>query len=103
MSEQRERIAFDRTFTPEEFANIRVGRIPQAMEDKWFVFLENGWLYFHRSWTGYCICQVKIVETDTGWQVVEAWVNRDNSPCRLQNAGEDSELLTNVFQWSLGI
>ena len=32
------------------------------MEDKWFIFMENGILYFHRSWTGVCIYQVHFDE-----------------------------------------
>lgn len=103
MPERREQLAFDRIFTPEEFAKIRVGHIPQEMEDKWFVFFEEDVLYFHRSWTGYCIFQLKLEEAGKGWHVVEAWVSRDRSQYKSRDAEEDLELLTQLFRWSLGI
>ena len=46
------------------------------MDDKWFVFLENNWLYFHRSWTGACIYQVRFMPNGEKYNVTEAWVNR---------------------------
>ena len=103
MPERREQLAFERTFTAEEFAKIEAGHIPEEMEDKWFVYFEDDWLYFHRSWTGYCIFQLRLIEADEGWHVAEAWVSRDESQYGLQEAEEDLELLTNVFRWSLGI
>jgi hypothetical protein len=36
-------------FTPEEFAKIAEGLIPQEMEDKWYIHLEDNALYFNRS------------------------------------------------------
>lgn len=51
--------------------------IPEVMEDKWFIYLENNWLYFHRSWTGFCIYQLSIEPVTDGYKVVESWVNRD--------------------------
>ena len=103
MSERRERIAFDRTFTPEEFAKISRGCVPKEMEDKWFVFLEDNWLYFHRSWTGDCIFQLKLEEGAKGWHSVEAWASRDESQYASQGADEDLKLLTSVLRGSLGI
>lgn len=46
------------------------------MDDKWFVFLEDDWLYFHRSWTGVCIYQVKFKAAEERHQIIEVWVNR---------------------------
>ena len=34
---------------------IRAGHIPEMMEDKWFIYWQDDRLFFHRSWTGYCI------------------------------------------------
>lgn len=46
-------IPFDRRFTAEELERVKLGVIPQEMEDHWSIFFEKGWLYFVRSWTGY--------------------------------------------------
>lgn len=51
--------------------------IPFSMEDKWFVFYEEPWLYLHRSWTGMCVFQVRFELIDGMYRVVEALVNRD--------------------------
>ena len=51
-------ITLDRTYAADEFARIKEGDVPQEMEDKWFAFYEEPWLYLHRSWTGFGIYQV---------------------------------------------
>lgn len=103
MPVRRERLDFDRVFTSEEFAKIKAGHIPQEMEDKWFIFFEDNWLYFHRSWTGYCIFQMRLDEGANGWHVAEAWVSRVESQFRAIDTKEALELLTNLFRWDLGI
>jgi hypothetical protein len=47
------------------------------MEDKWFIFLEEDWLYFHRSWTGLCIYQIRLERNENGYIVAEALANRE--------------------------
>lgn len=74
---QRQLLTIDRTYSPEEFSRLREGRVPQVMEDKWFVFYEEPWLHLHRSWTGHCIYQVRFEVTANGARPIEVWVNRD--------------------------
>ncbi len=50
------RIDIELQFTAEQFSKLTYGLIPEEMEDKWFIFLQNDWLYFHRSWTGFGFC-----------------------------------------------
>jgi hypothetical protein len=52
-------LALERIYSTAEFAQIAQGCVPQQMEDKWFIFYEAPWLFLHRSWTGYCIYQVR--------------------------------------------
>lgn len=59
---QPKRIDFSIKFTDEQFEKITNGLIPEEMEDKWFIFFENNWLYFHRSWTGYCQFKMQITK-----------------------------------------
>jgi hypothetical protein len=42
----------ERAFTQHEYAQIARGLIPEEMEDKWFIYLEDMTLYVHRNWTG---------------------------------------------------
>ncbi len=70
-------LQLERTFTLKEYEHLSWGQIPQEMEDKWFTYLEDDWLYFHRSWTGFCIYQVSLKQIGDNYIVGEAWVNRD--------------------------
>lgn len=74
---QRCTIALDRTFLPEEMEIIYKGVIPEEMEDRWFVYWQDSCLFFHRSWTGYCVFIVHFVEENGCYRMVEAEVNRD--------------------------
>ena len=40
MPEQRETFVLNRSFSDEEMNALRRGNIPQAMEDKWFCFMD---------------------------------------------------------------
>lgn len=70
-------ISLDRTYTPSEFAILKEGHIPTRMEDKWFAYYEEPFLYLHRSWSGVCIYQVRFEPVCQGSRVVEVLVNRD--------------------------
>ena len=72
MGERRATLAFERTYSGDEFVRLRNGVLPREMEDKWFVFYEEPWLYLHRSWTGICIYQVRFEDVRQGAHVVEA-------------------------------
>jgi len=76
MPPERVRFEVGLAFTAAQGERMRLGHIPQDMADKWFVFFEEGWLYFHRSWTGLCIYAVRLEETSDGVRLTEGWVNR---------------------------
>jgi hypothetical protein len=42
------------------------------MEDKWFIFFEDPYLFFHRSWTGAPAYKLTISRTSTGYEVQAA-------------------------------
>ena len=70
-------IPLDQTYTGEEVKSIKKGLIPSQMEDKWFIYWENGTLFLHRSWTGFCIYAVHFVPEGKGFRAISADVNRD--------------------------
>ncbi|PYS78818.1 MAG: hypothetical protein DMF70_14155 [Acidobacteria bacterium] len=72
---------------------MSVGVTPREMEDKWFIFLEDDWVFFHRSWTGICIYQIKISSAGDSHSVTEAWVNSDRNEYRARDDGYEAELL----------
>lgn len=75
--DEKKKLAFTRTFSSTEYQRLQVGFIPDEMEDKWFIYMEKDWLYFHRSWTGICIYQIRLKRTKGKYEVIETWVNRD--------------------------
>lgn len=70
-------IAVDRCYSAEEFDQLKKGFIPQDMDEKWFVYYEEPYLYLHRSWTGFCLYRVELDRGDDGVRISEALVNRD--------------------------
>jgi ADP-ribosyl-[dinitrogen reductase] hydrolase len=84
MPKAKMRLEVDQTFSQEEYECLQLGRIPQSMDDKWFIYCEDGWLFLHRSWSGLCIYQVHLEPSDEGWKIVEVRVNDDASQNRLE-------------------
>jgi len=86
LPEQRATIELDLRFTPAEFEQIKCGVIPVEMEDKWFIYWQNDTLFFHRSWTGFCVYVVRFVADGDGAKAFEADLNRD--PEQYNNADD---------------
>jgi hypothetical protein len=93
LPEEREELNVEAYFSDEEFRLIFHGLIPVVMEDKWFIFLADNNLYIHRSWTGYCIYQVRFTKKGNGFCIEEAWVNRNRDQYKENDLNYDRELL----------
>jgi hypothetical protein len=76
--EMRVALEFSESYTHSDFGQIKRGVIPEEMEDKWFIFFEEPWLYFHRSWTGEGIYGVKFQRSNDGASVVASWVGQSD-------------------------
>lgn len=70
-------LMLDFALTAKEAAQVRLGCIPEAMEEKWFSYFEGNVLYQHRSWTGFCIDKVHFEKDGEGLRATHAEVNRD--------------------------
>ena len=95
MPRQRETFILQRTFTPTQMAELRRGNVPQAMEDKWFWFMEGDSLFAHRSWSGFCIYRIDF--KPEGKHLVT--VNRDPEQYGGTDAAEDAENLNKLLDW----
>jgi hypothetical protein len=94
-------IAVSEVYTRAEFDSIIAGVIPREMEDKWFVFYEEPWLYVHRSWTGYCIFKVRFEVFEDIVGISEVWVNRDAEQYKETEDFRDKNLLMTLLSgWS---
>jgi hypothetical protein len=90
---QRAQLSIQRAFTEQEYERVLLGFVPEHMEDKWFMFVEEGTLYVHRSWTGHCIYQAKLSKQGSGYVVTEAFANRDESQYSGSNDSYDEKML----------
>jgi hypothetical protein len=61
------------------------------MEDKWFIYWQNDWLSFHRSWTGVCQYQVRVERNGAQYRVAEAWANRDPEQSLVTDESQDAD------------
>jgi hypothetical protein len=95
---QRAPLGFAAAFNDAEAELLVLGLIPKGMEDKWFIYFEGpayrqGWLLFHRSWTGACIYGVQLEGAPTGARVVDSWVSRDPTQYKGTDVEYDRKLL----------
>ena len=95
MPQQHETFVLRRSFSDGEMDVLRCGHVPQAMEDKWFWYMEGSTLRAHRSWTGHCIYRIDFKE-DSNHIVT---VNRDTEQYRCTSIEEDIELLNKLLDW----
>ena len=95
MPAQNDTFVLHRSFTDEQMNVLRFGNIPEAMEDKWFWYMEGSVLYAHRSWTGFCIYRIEFQE-DNHHLVT---VNRDPEQYKGTDIEEDRKSLNNLLDW----
>ena len=95
MPKQHDRFVLTRSFSDEEMDALRLGNVPQAMEDKWFWYMEGSALFAHRSWTGYCIYRIDFQEDHR--HVVT--VNRDPKQYSCTSTEEDRKTLNKLLDW----
>ena len=95
MPEQHATFVLNRTFDEDRMNALRCGNVPQAMEDKWFWFMEGSTLWAHRSWTGHCIYRIDFQED--GHHIVT--VNRDPEQYKCTDIEEDAASLNKLLNW----
>lgn len=91
---KRGTISVTRAFSPQEIQYIQAGVVPEAMEDKWFIYWNDDHLFFHRSWTGFCIYVVHFVADGDDYQMIDADVNRDPEQYKGTNDAYDAKMIS---------
>jgi hypothetical protein len=99
---QRINLGYERFLLDADSEKLLNGFRPCDMDDRWFVYSEDGWVYFVRSWTGHHIFGLKLHPTPAGGaKIVESWANDDpreyNSPSDEENRRSIDGLLFNLF------
>ena len=60
-----------------QIKRISKGFVPVEMEDKWFMYFEEPYLYLHRSWTGQPVFKLEFKENTNGYYVNNALLSSD--------------------------
>ena len=100
--DQRAELEFCTVFTDAQGERMRQGHVPTDMDDKWFIFFENGWLHFHRSWTGAEIFALKLDGSPAGVRVVDGWASRAEEQYRSSGIERDQELILTLIRSYFG-
>ena len=95
MPRRQETFVLHRALSDREMDALRLGNVPQAMEDKWFWYMEGSTLWAHRSWTGHCIYRIDFKEDQN--HVVT--VNRDPKQYKCTSTEEDIASLNKLLDW----
>jgi ADP-ribosyl-[dinitrogen reductase] hydrolase len=80
-------------FTDSQYLKLQNGLMPQQQEDKWFIFFEDNWLYFHRSWTGLGIYKAQLIKEEKGYAIKEFWAERSQVAYKNEDDNHDREVL----------
>ena len=90
---EREEFKVTWTFPAAVADRMLAGHIPEGMDDRWFIFMEDGWLLFHRSWTGSCIFGLKVDLRPDSVGISDGWVSRKADEYSSTDIVQDVELV----------
>ncbi len=94
---KRTSISLNRSFSAEEMEIICRGIVPEEIEDRWFVYWQNHRLFFHRSWTGFCVFIVHFKEENGCYRMVDAEVNRDRNQYKNIDDEKDRKYISSLI------
>lgn len=94
---EREHFTLALAVTEADVERISRGHVPEEMDDRWFIYFEESWLYFHRSWTGACVFGLQIDRTAAGFSTGDCWVSRNKDEYNSSDVERDKESLTKLF------
>src|ERR1700756_5303385 len=87
--DKHERLVVPETFFGAAGDRMRGGHVPVDMDDRWFIYFEDGWLHFHHSWTGAHLFALRLDGCPAGVRVVDAWASRDPDQYRSVGVEQD--------------
>ena len=93
MPESKIKLDYEARFTPTEYDKLRRGLVPRNMDQRWFIFMEDDWLFIHRDSSGFCIYQVRVDRMKDEYAVTEAYANRDPRQYKQVNDEYDKQML----------
>lgn len=97
--EQFTTIALNFSFNAEQSMLIRMGFVPNEMEEKWFSYFEDNVLYQYRSWTGFCIDKIYFEPHKDGLLATHAKVSRNQEQYSETDDKADIERIRNQLEY----
>lgn len=85
-----------RVWGSDEWKVIKRGCIPKDQEHRWFAYVGDRVLHFHRSWTGFEVYRARFVDTEVGYRVVALDVEADVERYEIQADAEETDLFTEL-------
>jgi len=73
MPDNAEHFTLEMSLSDSDIGKIKRGYAPPEMDIKWLMYYEDGKLFIHRSWTGFCAYVVDISKSGT----LDAYMNPD--------------------------
>lgn len=77
MPDRNTTIPLDVTIPHAAMDIVKMGHIPSAMEDHWFMYCDESSIRYYRSWTGICIFVAKYEECGEQYRITELTANRE--------------------------
>ncbi|MGQ3014494.1 MAG: hypothetical protein ACT6QS_12370 [Flavobacteriales bacterium] len=71
------RVEAELHYTASQYEQLIQGYIPEVMEDRWFIYFDEGFLHFHRSWTGFGIYKARLTKENNAYTIREFWVEQN--------------------------
>ena len=82
----------------EQFEIIKQGLIPEAMEDKWFIYYTRGVIHFFRSWTGYEIYRATLQKSNAGYLISGLQVETNENKYRCDSDEAEIASFLSLFE-----
>ena len=70
------RIKVSISVTEKDMAIIRKGHIPEAMEDHWFMYCDDEYIRYFRSWSGMCAFEAHFHKEEDQYVIDEICINQ---------------------------
>ena len=91
-------LGYQKFFRTVDANKIMSGYKPEDMDDRWFIYYEDSWVYFVRSWTGYHIFGFKLAVSPNGSaNVIASWANRNIDEYQSKSKENDIQTINDLI------
>lgn len=97
MPAERSLLTINRRLSAYDSCLAARGHCPRVMEDKWFIYIENGRLLFRRSWTGMLVFDLEAYWSGEQLYLAQAYVNRCPTQYNRTDDAADTALLQHLI------